>query len=247
MFESVFGFLKTILDIKRISIEVKTFFLFLRRNKIINLPIVFSSLFLVFLSYELISYLYKDTIYMRSKKRLETIQNIDNVLRSCGDKTAITVSTVSINENEENQSWNGLFEHARACDFVNNPKGCIVNLVDFNDLYKKPQKIDLSTYQFLLRIGGNQTPTYFYLRDDENKQSLESISDYPVAVKILSSTNWYREGILNSLWITSVVNLNKKVIYVLTMISAKPIRENSCINQGYSLSEMKSHLQSYDN
>ena len=242
MLETIFSFLKTIFDIKKTSVELKNFFLFLKKNKIINLPIILSFLFLILCSYEFVSYLYKDTIYLRSIKNIKIITTIDDVLKNCGDKTSITVSTVSISQNEDGK-YNGSFEHARACDFENNKSGCIVNLIDFNDLYKKIQKIDLSTYLYLVGLGQNTTPSYFYLRNDKDEQNLESASDYPMIIKLLSSTNWYRENSLNSLWVTSVVNFNKKVIYVLTLTSAKPVNKNSCMNQGDSLLEIKNYLR----
>jgi hypothetical protein len=241
----IFGYLKTFLDIRKIALELKNFFLFLKRNKIINVPIIVSFLFLIVCSYSLISFLYKDKTYMGTKKRIELVEKIDGVLHTCGDKTAISISSVSIKEDEQNFR-SGLFEQARACDYKNNKKNCIVNLIDFNDLYRKEQRIDLSTYNFLIDIGGNETPTYFNLRDSNNLQDLGSIAYYPVIYKLLTGTNWYREGVLNSLWVSSIINFNEKVIYVLTMVSAKPISENLCVNQSYALSDIKSYLISHD-
>ena len=246
MLALIFVYLKTLLDIRKIVLELKNFFLFLKRNKIINIPIIVSFLFLIGCSYSLVNYLYRDIYYLQSKKQIEITDKIDLVLKKCGDKTAISISTVSINEDKENTYWSGLFRQARSCDYKNNQKDCIVNLMDFNGLYRKEHKIDLSTYRFLLKIGGNETPTYINLRDDNNIQDIGQVIYYPVIYKLLSETNWYQERSLNSLWISSIVNFNKKVIYVLTMISAKPIKESLCANQGYTLSDIKSYLISHN-
>lgn len=168
---------------------------------------------------------------------------IDDILKRCKDKTAITVGTVSIRQFDTESFWPAKFKIARACD--ESFEDCLINLKDLRPtVYReKDFKIDPSSYELFVNIGDDVLPTYFNLRGEDGTQDLQSISFYPSIRMVLEELDWFEQGIIEDLWITTILNRNSDVLYVITLLSAKPQKNNACFNQNSILIKLREYIK----
>jgi hypothetical protein len=161
------------------------------------------------------------------------------LLKICGDKTSLSVAVVSLEKKED--YYDGRFSQALACDKLAINSNCIVNLQQHNPIYTDDYKIDLSTYNFLAIKTSDEIPFYASLRKDD-LQDLTDFEYFPTINKLLKSTEWYKLGVLNDIWISSILTLDsngKKLLYVITFIQAKETRELKCQEPTKYLSDFK--------
>jgi hypothetical protein len=184
--------------------------------------------------------------YQKEQKDYDSInfQNvlenkIDNILYKCGDKTAISIGKIKIFQNIDNQSWNGVFLLARACDIRMNERNCIVNLKDRHpSLYKKEQNIGLNSYNLLVNVGKQDYAMIFNL-NKKGLQNLTSLNNFPSIKEIIEKTEWSDQKILKNMWLTSILNKNNSVLYVIIFLSGKERNQLNCLDQEIILRGIK--------
>jgi len=233
-------FIKTLLDCRS---YFRDLYKWARKRKLLTIQFAFIFLGLVASSFLAArEYLKnKEPEFSRATRSIAITQEIDKYLKSCGDHTSITISVVSKNMVDNLDYYGGFYEFARACDYAVS-KDCIVNLRDLN-IYRERKRIDLSSFNKLKEISNSNLPEWFSLRVD-GEQNLFSVERYPSFLQLLKETYWHKNGLLDSLWITSIVR-NDNVIYVITLLSASTLR--SCANQeNIILLNLKNFLLEYD-
>lgn len=237
--------LKSIIDSKKIIEELIKFLKFLKKGGFFSIP--FFSLIIIFsiCLYFLIPEKYDNRIYDNSVFNDDLIKKIDSILLQCGDKVGISISTISLNKNKEENFYNGNFEAVRVCD--KRVANCIIDLKVTKSFYNKIQQIDLTSYANLVAIGLGNWPKDYYLRDNENKQDLSSLGINTSLIDILHNTDWYKEEILNTVYIDSILFFKKetKLLYVLTLLTARD--QIDCKEPRWLLKDLKNFLlKNYD-
>ena len=120
-------------------------------------------------------------IYEDSLRDDKTVIYVDNILKKCKDKTAVTIGVVSINQSKNKPNyWPAKFKIARACD-NRVSKNCIIDLSDKRPaLYRESEiEVDMSTYSLFVDVGDDLLPMHFSLRNIKGEQDLKAISFYP--------------------------------------------------------------------
>ena len=128
-----------ILKILDILLKSKSLLGFIKNNKAFSIAMILGLLIMTGSSFWLIQY-HKDYVqYGITKNDNELVKKIHYYLAECGDKTAISISTISTVS--QNSIWVGSFKIAKACD-IRNGHNCIINLKDRNpSLYLEDQDI----------------------------------------------------------------------------------------------------------
>ena len=230
------GVLNYVLKILDIILKSKSLVGFVKNSKVFRFLFVLVFLIMTGCLFWLIQY-HKDSVqYKITKDDNELITKIHYYLRECGDKTAITISSVSIPSIDG--IWSGHFKIARACD-TSKGDNCIVNLKDRDpSLYLVAHEIKFNSYFFLVNIGLNNFSTKFNLRLN-GEQNLSSLNYLPSIKKIVEETEWAEKKILHNLLITSIVNRDKNVLYVITFLTGKNRKELSCLDQDNIINDIK--------
>lgn len=224
--------LKAILDLKTIVISVKELVKFIKKIGLLRpqILILFALIFVAIFFLLQQIYSINDDIYKGTLRKIEIENRIDETLRQCGDKTSVSVSTVTIIPPEGDEGRKSNFLYARACDFRSKDNSCIIDLRSLKPkVYNANYNIKSNTYALLINIGLDANPRFFSLQKD-GVQNLESVNQYPSIVDILRLTDWYSEGNLNDLWITSILDKRESVLYVITFISGKPNTDGKCFS-----------------
>lgn len=233
------GVISYIVSILKGLIEIKPILDILKQHKGKGFLIIIC-LGIVGVLYNLMIDFHKHT----SKHNITTNDNqlekmIDKELRLCGDKSAISVSSVAIIK--KGDYWVGSFKIARACDAMQ--KGCILDLKPTKpQFYLEEQLIRSNTYNLLLDIGLNNFSTKFSLRNEKNAQDLNILAPWPSLKKLVEKTEWAQQGILHNLLITSIVSKDESVLYVITFLAGKDRRELSCIDQDNIINNIKKFI-----
>jgi hypothetical protein len=172
-------------------------------------------------------------------------KNVDNILKGCGDRTAISISSVSISKNEKGE-WPANFHVAEACDKREKNNQCIVNLQKRNkSLYEEPHFIKYNTYELLANLGTNTINSKKFNLRKNDLQNLQELQNYPSMLTIINQTEWAQLKILHNLWITAIIKniANEKyVLYIITFLTAKPTNELSCFDQDAILNNIKNFI-----
>lgn len=224
--------LKAILDLKTIVVSVKDLIKFIRKMGLLRprILILFTLIFVAIFFLVQQIYSINDDIYNGTLRKIEIENRIDETLKQCGDKTSVSVSTVTIIPPEGENGRKSNFLYARACDFRSRENKCIIDLRSLKPtVYNANYNIRSNTYALLVNIGQDANPRFFSLQKD-GVQNLDSVEQYPSIVNILKLTDWYNEGTLNDLWITSILNRKESVLYVITFISGKPNTDGKCFS-----------------
>ena len=213
-----------------------------RKYKLFTLMIAICSVIIILSSYYIIRNYYNNLPYTNAIKHDEYISYVDKILHKCGDRTAVSIGVVNTDPLPGEDFWMGRFEVARACDkrFSDN---CIINLKDRDpSLYSSDHRIGISSYNLFVNLGNSVLPAYFHLRNKNAQQDLNSVDFYPSIRKIMEKFRWYKEGFLEDVWITAIVSNDSKVLYVITLLSAKPKKEASCFNSDSILIELRDFI-----
>jgi hypothetical protein len=56
---------------------------------------------------------------------------------------------------------------------------------------------------------------------------------------MVEKTDWSEQGILHNLLITSIINRDKDVLYVITLLTGKDRKELSCLDQDSIINQIK--------
>ncbi len=216
-----------------------------KKNKAVTIVVGLCLFMIVGSSYFLIKNYSNNTPYRNAIAYDEYVNYIDGILNECGDKIAISIGVVNTDLISTEDFWRGRFEIARACDdrFLEKDGSCIINLKDRQPgLYNINHEVRVGSYNFLTSLGEMTLPAYFHLRDDEGQQNLDSVSFYPSIKKILEKSDWHKEGLLEDLRVTAIISNNKKLLYVVTFVSAKPFSEMSCFNSDTILINLRDFI-----
>jgi len=159
-------------------------------------------------------YFYDNSNFDKSKKFNEANKLVVDMLKRCGEGSAISLGIVSTQENidqNNNVSYDGSFVSAFAYSSRNNG---IVSLKTPNSIYDGVKPVDIATYNLFLRLG-NSFPESFDL------SNMNSIDNYPSLYKFLKTTDWGIAGTLKRIYLTSIITdvpapLPKKVIFVIS-------------------------------
>lgn len=170
---------------------------------------------------------------------------VDNILKGCGDLTAISISSIDIVKSVKGE-WKGDFVIVRACDKREKRNACIVNLKDRNSsLYNKPHKIRYNSYELFVGLGTNTLSSKKFNLRQNGEQNVDALHDYPSMLNIVKRLEWYQAGRLHNLWTTAIIKdiLNEKyVLYIITFLSAKPTKDLSCFDQDAILNNIKNFI-----
>lgn len=225
------GILSLIANLVKALGYISPIFSFLRENKLVTVFIATCSIVITISCYYIAKSYYDNMSYRRLEQYDNYVKYVDEILTSCGDRTAISVSIINTRKMSiEQDFWLGRFEIARACDKSFGER-CIINLKDrLPSLYSVDHKIGISSYKFFLRLGKNILPAHFHFRDKNDEQTLGPVEFYPTIKHIIGRFDWTKHDLLEDLWITSILSDDSTVLYVITFLSAKPQKEATCFN-----------------
>jgi hypothetical protein len=235
--------LDVILNILKRIAQIKQILKLVKENKLYASIFLIASFSTCYFSSDIIKKIIHNRSYDISVDYDNTIYFIDNILKECGDKTGVTISPISLNLDYSSDFYKGRFYIARACDSSEIKNDCIVNLKDIQPtLYAVDQHIDLNSYQLLLRLGNQTNSSRFYLRDKNNKQNIASLDRYPSIKYVVENTDWFRQGSLYNLWVTSILS-NNNVLYVITYLSGTSMEKSECFDPNLILNEIKNFIK----
>jgi putative Ca2+/H+ antiporter (TMEM165/GDT1 family) len=140
------GALSFVVKILDILLKSKSLIVFFKKNKAFSVCLSVGLLVMTCSSFWLIEY-HKDYVqYGITKNDNNLVKKIHFYLKECGDKTAISISSISTVSKDD--VWVGSFKIAKACD-VRSGENCIINLEDRNpSLYLEDQEIKFNSYFF---------------------------------------------------------------------------------------------------
>jgi hypothetical protein len=170
---------------------------------------------------------------------------VDNILRGCGDMTAISISSIDIVKNT-NGEWLANFEVAEACDKREKKNNCIIHLKERNHaLYGNSHAIRYNTYELFVNLGTNTLNSKKFNLRKNKKQNMDELHNYPSMLNIVKKTEWYQSGQLYNLWTTAIIKdiLNERyVLYIITFLSGTPTKDLSCFDQDAILNNIKNFI-----
>lgn len=159
---------------------------------------------------------------------INIVNNYDDSTQSflteCKDKISFSLLAVSTRPKEMISSPTGKAYKTKfaVCNAFDKKKGGFVDLRNQESLvngklrlpYKNTYYVSTAFADTLTRLSDNVEPYVI------NTQYPESI---PSDVKqFLEQTEWYTQGIMHTIYITSVINEREQLIYILTVTSAEP-------------------------
>lgn len=193
-------------------------------NKMLLLIISFT-LVLIFCGFFIIKKHYDNSIYIDTVQDERIKKELQNILKKCGDKHAVALSVIST---EINSNYYGKFKEFWACDknFSNN---CLMDLA-LQEKYKSDYNVDPATYELFKNIAIENEVKELNLQTF-NIKKYNTIYDV-----LLLSPNFDN---INTLWLTSSINNEKKVIYVVSMTSWNDV---DCQDAIFHLNKLKQIL-----
>jgi len=219
----ILAFLKTITDIRSAGNLFLELIAFLKKNKLFPVLYLLPVLLLI-INYLHFNLVVKDKEIAVVEKRINICNSVDDELRRCGDKTAISISII------RNDQKSGRFFVARACDKRLTNSGCILDLMENKPLtYKAEYKLDLNSEDFLRKIMKSGFPRSIPLSKDGKQIIDPELEGCSTIINLITATDWWKEGIVKNLWITASETTDHKILYVYTFKTA--INESGCQNQ----------------
>ena len=207
---------------------VMTFFKLIREHKIIRVLVsvvcVISCLF-----FYAIYQLKDNSIYLDNKEDSEIREALKAILTKCGDKHAIGLSTIST---ETNVELYAKFKEIFSCDFLLNPKNCLVDLSSDKFPFAGDYIVDPNTYKFLVEISQKEDVSKIYIPEFD-------FDEYPTIKALLHKSIHYKDGSAKNLFLTATQNSDRNLIYAIHMISWT---QESCADAKYFLNKFRNKL-----
>jgi len=168
---------------------------------------------------------YDNSIYIDAVQDERIKKELQNILRKCGDKNAIAVSVIS---SETTSNYYGKFKEFWACD-KNYSAECLLDLT-LQEKYRSDYNVDFETYKLLKDIAiENETK--------ELNLATFNIERYSTIYDILKQSPNFDN--IHTLWLSGVINTEKKVIYAISMTSWS---NKYCENAAFYLDKLKQKL-----
>lgn len=207
---------------------IMTFFKLVKEYKIVrNSFFVLLILSLVF--FYAVYNLHDNSIYTDNDEDTLIKNNIKKILVKCGDKNAMGVSTVStVNQIEHNAKFKEIF----SCDFLLNPKNCLVDLSTDKFPFAGDYLLDAESYQFVSKLASEGDILKIYLPEFE-------IDQFPTIKDLLIKSEHFTTGEAKYLFLTAVENQEKKLIYIVHLFSWA---NNNCPDVKYFLDKFRKKL-----
>ena len=168
---------------------------------------------------------YDNSIYVDAIQDEKIKKELQNILRKCGDKNAIAVSVIS---SETTSNYYGKFKEFWACDKSFSAE-CLLDLT-LQEKYRSDYNVDFETYKLLKDIAiENETK--------ELNLATFNIERYLTIYDILKQSPNFDN--IHTLWLSGVINPEKKVIYAISMTSWS---NKYCENATFYLDKLKQKL-----
>lgn len=204
---------------------INSFFKLVKSLNKVLLIIIFAMIFIAITGFFIIKNHYDNSIYIDAVHDERIKKEMQNILKKCGDKHAVALSVIST---EINSNYYGKFKEFWACDknFSNN---CLMDLA-LQEKYKSDYNVDPATYELFKNIAIENEVKELNLQTF-NIKKYNTIYDV-----LLLSPNFDN---INTLWLTSSINNEKKVIYVASMTSWSNV---DCQDAIFHLTKLKEKL-----
>ena len=183
---------------------INSFFKLVKSLNKVLLIIISAMIFISVIGFFIIKKHYDNSIYIDSVQDERIKKEMQNIIKKCGIKYAIGLSTIST---ETNSNYYGKFKEFWACT-ENFNKECLMIDLTLQEKYKTDYNIDADSYELFKNIA----------RDDEIKKldlQTFNISKYAAIYDVLTLSPNFNN--INTLWLGCVINNEEKVIYVISM------------------------------
>jgi hypothetical protein len=193
-------------------------------NKILLIVILFT-ITIAISGFFIIKKHYDNSIYIDAIQDERIRKEVQTILRKCGDKNAIAVSVIS---SETSSNYYGKFKEFWACD-KNFNQECLLDLT-LQEKYRSDYNVDPETYKLLKEIA---------IENEIKELNLQTfnIEKYLTIYEILKQSPNYNN--IHTLWLSGVINPEKKVIYAISMTSWS---NKHCENAIFYLDKLKQKL-----
>ena len=204
---------------------INSFFKLIKSCNKVLLLIICLTISLIFCGFFIIKKHYDNSIYIDTVQDERIKKELQNILKKCGDKHAIALSVIST---ETNSNYYGKFKEFWACD-ESFSKNCLID-VCVQEKYRSDYNVDPTTYELFKNIAiENETK-------ELNLQTFNIKKYNTIYDVLLLSPNFNN---INTLWLNTSINNEKKVIYVLSMTSWSDI---NCEDAAFYLNRLKKIL-----
>jgi len=193
-------------------------------NKILLIVILFT-ITIAISGFFIIKKHYDNSIYIDAIQDERIKKEIQSILKKCGDKNAIAVSVIS---SETTSNYYGKFKEFWACDKKISEE-CLVDLA-LQEKYRSDYNVDPETYKLLKEIA---------IENEIKELNLPTFNfeKYLTIYEILKQSPNFNN--IHTLWLSGVINPEKKVIYAISMTSWS---NKHCENATFYLDKLKQKL-----
>jgi hypothetical protein len=183
---------------------VSSFFKLVKSLNKVLLIIIFAMIFISITGFFIIKKHYDNSIYIDTVQDEQIKKEMQNIIKKCGNKYAIGVSVIST---EINSNYYGKFKEFWACN-ENLNQECLMIDLTLQEKYRTDYNIDLDSYELFESIANE---------DEIKKLDLQTfnITKYSAIYDVLTLSPNFND--INTLWLSCVINNEKKVIYVISM------------------------------
>jgi len=170
-----------------------------------------------------------NSIYIDNINDEKIKENVIKILTKCGDKNALGISTIST---EINTNYYAKFKEIYSCDFLLNPRNCIIDLSNEKFPFAGDYSVDIATYSWLETLSKQEDVEKVYLPEFE-------IENFPTIENLLQKSIHFKNGQAKYLFLTAVKNETQKLIYTIHLLSWN---EHPCADGKYLLNKFRKQL-----
>jgi hypothetical protein len=183
---------------------INSFFKLIKSLNKVLLIIIFAVIFISITGFFIIKKHYDNSIYIDTVQDERIKKEMQNIIKKCGNKYAIGLSTIST---ETNSNYYGKFKEFWTCN-ENLNQECLMMDLTLQEKYRTDYNIDSDSYELFKNIA---------IEDEIKKLDLQTfnIRKYSAIYDVLTLSPNFKN--INTLWFSCVINNEKKVIYVISM------------------------------
>ncbi len=201
---------------------------FLKEYKLISIAFVLYLISTFVLIFGVLKYS-DNSIHIDNIEDDKIKENVIKILTKCGDKNAIGLSTIST---EIKTDYYAKFKEIYSCDFLLNPKNCIVDLSSEKFPFAGDYSVDNATYSWMETLARQEDVEKVYLPEFE-------LENYPTIESLLLKSVHFKDGSAKHLFITAVKNETAHLIYAIHMVSWN---QQPCSDAKYLLNKFRKKL-----